>query len=337
MTASPGLVNGLVSTIIPVFNRPTQLEESVASVIAQNYRPIEVIIVDDGSTDGITPCVADQLQANWPELVRVLHQSNAGPGAAREAGRLAARGEYIQYLDSDDVLLPGKFTAQVQALRDSPDADVAYGVTFFRDANGMLHPAPHKGTGVMRTHMFPDFLNERWWETATPLYRRRVTDAAGPWLASNLEEDWEYDCRVAAVGGCLAYVEQPVSEHRDHGGGRLSRGQALDPARLRMRYIAQLRIWDHAQRARLPEFAKGNVQVFARSAFLLARQCAAAGLNAETHALLRVALGASRAGNGSTLDIRAFSALVRIFGAEFSGRAATGLDRLRSGRRPHSA
>lgn len=337
MTASPGLVNGLVSTIIPVFNRPTQLEESVASVIAQDYRPIEIIVVDDGSTDEATPLVADQLASRWPGVVRIIHQQNAGPGVAREAGRLLAHGEFIQYLDSDDVLLPGKFSAQVQALVESPDADVAYGITFFRDADGMQHSVPHKGTGVRREHMFPDFLNERWWETATPLYRRRVTDAAGPWLASNLEEDWEYDCRVAATAGRLVYVDQPVSEHRDHGGGRLSRGQALDPARLCMRCCAQLRIWDHAQGARLPESAPANVRVFARSVFLLARQCAAAGLIAETHALLRVALSASRAGDGSTLDIRAFSALVRMFGAEFSGRTATGLDRLRSGRRRHSA
>ena len=330
------IVPGLVSTVVPVFNRPALLSECVESVLAQDYRPIEIIVVDDGSTDETTPHVADQLASRWPGVVHVIHQQNAGPGVAREAGRLLARGEFIQYLDSDDVLLPGKFSAQVQALLDSPDADVAYGITFFRDVSGKLHPAPHKGTGVRREHMFPDFLNERWWETATPLYRRRATDAAGPWLASKLEEDWEYDCRVAAVGGRLAYVEQAVSEHRDHGGGRLSRGQALDPARLRMRYIAQLRIWDHAQRARLPERAAANVQVFARSVFLLARQCAAAGLIAETPALLRVALDASRAGNRSALDIQVFSALVRIFGAESLGRAATALDRLRSGRKRQS-
>ncbi len=331
------IVPGLVSTIVPVFNRPGLLSECVESVLAQDYRPIEIIVVDDGSTDEATPLVVDQLASRWPSAVRVIHQLNAGPGVAREAGRLLAHGEFIQYLDSDDVLLPGKFSAQVQALVESPDADVAYGITFFRGADGMLHPVPHKGTGVRREHMFPDFLNERWWDTSTPLYRRRATDLAGPWTVERLEEDWEYDCRVASVAGRLAYVPRPVSETRDHNHARLCLGEALDPARLRMRCYAQLRIWDHAQRARLPESAPANLRVFARSVFLLARQCAAAGLIAETHALLRVALSAGRAGDGSTLDIRAFSALVRMFGAEFSGRTATALDRLRSGRRRHSA
>src|SRR5437588_4041721 len=98
----------LVSTIIPVFNRPALLVEAVASVLAQSYRPIEIIIVDDGSTDA-TPEVADRLAKQRAGIVRVIHIANGGPGLAREAGRLAARGGYIQHLDSDDLLLPEKF------------------------------------------------------------------------------------------------------------------------------------------------------------------------------------------------------------------------------------
>src|SRR5438094_204673 len=99
----------VVTTIIPVHNRPLMLREAVASVVAQAYRPIEIIIVDDGSTDD-TARVADEL-AN--DFTRVIHQANAGPGAAREAGRLVARGEFIQHLDSDDLLLQRKFELQV--------------------------------------------------------------------------------------------------------------------------------------------------------------------------------------------------------------------------------
>ena len=100
-------MNGLVTTIIPVYNRPCFLREAVASVLAQTYRPIEIIIVDDGSGPE-TVAVCEELAAAHPEI-RILHQENAGPGAARERGRLAARGEFIQYLDSDDRLLPEKF------------------------------------------------------------------------------------------------------------------------------------------------------------------------------------------------------------------------------------
>src|SRR5205814_5528871 len=86
-------VAGLVSTIIPVHNRAGLLREAVASVLAQTYRPIEIIIVDDGSTDD-TARIADALAAESPGVVRAVHQANAGQGPAREAGRRLATGEF---------------------------------------------------------------------------------------------------------------------------------------------------------------------------------------------------------------------------------------------------
>src|SRR4051794_34991926 len=121
---------GLVSTIIPVFNRAGMLREAVASVLPQTYRPIEIIIVDDGSTDD-TPQAIRDLERHHPE-VRGLRRSNGGAGLARETGRLEARGEFIQYLDSDDLLLPRKFELQTRALAEQPECGVAYGVTVYR-------------------------------------------------------------------------------------------------------------------------------------------------------------------------------------------------------------
>src|SRR3974390_2972306 len=122
-------VENLVSTIIPVRNRPALLREAVASVLAQTYRPIEIIIVDDGSTDD-TGRDAEDLAESHSE-VRVIRRENGGPGAARETGRLAARGEFVQYLDSDDLLLPRKFELQVAGLRQCSDCAVSYGKTRF--------------------------------------------------------------------------------------------------------------------------------------------------------------------------------------------------------------
>src|SRR5262245_54711913 len=130
---------GLVSTIIPVFNRPALLREAAASVLAQTYRPIEIIIVDDGSTDNTFESV-ESLAAEHPSLLRFLRIPNGGPGAAREAGRLMAEGEFIQYLDSDDLLLPRKFELQVGCLRSHPECDVAYGKTrFYRAGDSPGH------------------------------------------------------------------------------------------------------------------------------------------------------------------------------------------------------
>src|SRR5437899_980675 len=80
-----GVIQGLVSTVIPVHNRPDLLREAVSSVLAQTHRPIEIIVVDDGSTDR-TPEVCAALRAQASDLIRVIRIDQAGPGAAREAG-----------------------------------------------------------------------------------------------------------------------------------------------------------------------------------------------------------------------------------------------------------
>ena len=316
---------GLVSTIIPVFNRPGQLHEAVSSVLGQDWPQIEILIVDDGSTDGRTLQAAEQLAQTHPGVIRAVTQANGGPGVAREHGRRLAQGEFIQYLDSDDILLPGKFTAQVTALREHPDADVAYGITHFRDHTGLLHPGPHKDTGVAKPAMFPSFLNSRWWETATPLYRSQVCEKAGPWTAHRLEEDWEYDCRIAALGGRLAWCPIAVSEHRDHAGQRLSRGQALDPVRLRQRASAHLAVFGHALAYGMtPETPE--MQTYSRSLFLLARQCGAAGLRQQSAELFRAALAAAGSVRASRIDFKAYRWMATLMGWRAAGRLSCFVD-----------
>jgi hypothetical protein len=327
---------GLVSVIVPVYNRPAQLRTAVESVLSQDYRPVEIIIVDDGSDDGLTPSAAEAIAAAASGQVRIIRIPNSGPGCAREQGRLAARGEFIQYLDSDDILLPGKFRVQVAALRAHPEANVAYGVTLLRDAQGQLVPGPHKDTAIQREHMFPFFLNSRWWETATPLYRAAVCALAGPWTNLRLEEDWEYDCRIASVGGTLVHCAVPVSEMRDHSGPRLSRGSAHDVARLAMRATAHRLVWRHAKKAGLPANCPSEVSRFARSLFLLARQCGANGLTKEARELHADALEAASTDSDVLLQLRTYKVATRVFGWRLPGRLAQLLDVVRDRMRPVS-
>lgn len=317
----------LVSTIIPVHNRATLLREAVASVLSQTYRPIEVIIVDDGSTDE-TPQVADALMADYPSEIRVLHQINTGPGLAREAGRQVANGEFIQYLDSDDVLLPRKFELQVDALRQWPDCGIAYGKTNYRAGNLDTEPQPWKRTGERIESMFPSFLHSRWWGTSTPLYRRTLTDQSGPWLGFSNEEDWEYDCRMAALGVHLVFVNEFVSEERDHGGSRLSHGGSTSRAKLNDRAKAHSLIFKHALRAGI-QTESAEMQYFARELFLLARQCGAAGLDVESRQLFDLAKSASGESRAGGIDFWLYRTAAGILGWSLVGRLACSADRLR--------
>ena len=324
------MVEGLVSTIIPVRNRGGMLREAVASVIAQTYRPIEVIIVEDGSTDQ-TAAVADHLAANNSDEIRVIHQHNTGPGPARETGRLAATGEFIQYLDSDDLLLPLKFELQVDGLRSNPDCGVSYGKTRYRRSDGIAEVEPWKGSGTKVETMFPAFLLSRWWDTPTPLYRSSLCRQAGPWTCLRLEEDWEYDCRIASLGVRLHRSEEFVAEVRDHGDHRLCKGDALDPGRLSERAKAHQMIFSHARSAGIDETVL-EMQHFARELFLLSRQCGAAGVIAESKQLFDLARVASGEARGKGWDFKVYSFLAGLVGWTRLGKMACYSDGIRSER-----
>jgi len=224
LSADPVL---LVSTIIPVFNREAMLQRAVESVLKQTHRPIELIIVDDGSTDA-TVELADSLAQNDSDIIRVLHIENSGPGLAREAGRKIARGDFIQYLDSDDWLLPNKFSDQISALKNQPDADIVYGITRLVDQSGKILKEPSKDTGIKREFLFPALLIDRWWHTSSPIYSKRISDLAGAW-PDKRPEDWDLESRMGAYRPKLAYVASVVSCHLEHADPeRVSKGKYRD-------------------------------------------------------------------------------------------------------------
>jgi glycosyltransferase involved in cell wall biosynthesis len=106
-----------VSVILPTYNRAASLERSCASVLSQSFRDLELLVVDDASTEDIEGCVRG---LGDPRVRYIRRERNGGAAAARNTGLAAARGEYIAFQDSDDVWLPGKLAAQVARLEAMP-------------------------------------------------------------------------------------------------------------------------------------------------------------------------------------------------------------------------
>ena len=116
----------LISCIVPVYNGERFLSQALDSVLAQTYRPLEVLLSDDGSTDR-TPEIA----ARYSKRVRYLRNPNAGPGAARNRGLELAQGGFVAFLDADDLWHPEKLRRQMGQFQENPDLDVC--VTHFQN------------------------------------------------------------------------------------------------------------------------------------------------------------------------------------------------------------
>lgn len=112
----------LVSVIIPAFNAERHLAAAIESILAQDYRPLEIIVVDDGSTDRTA-----EIAESFGDPVRCVRQANGGTAVARNVGVQLARGEYLAHHDADDLWTEGRLSLQVRALETHPDMDAASG------------------------------------------------------------------------------------------------------------------------------------------------------------------------------------------------------------------
>lgn len=222
----------LVSIIIPCHNAAPWLEQTLRSALAQNWPETEIIVVDDGSTDE-SPAIARSFESRG---VRLLTQSTRGAAAARNAGLAAARGDFIQFLDADDLIDPDKIARQMERLAQEPDGTAAMGAwgRFRSDpAEASFRPEP-----PWRDWDDPaDFLrllyrDHRMMHPACWLLPREIVRRAGPWDESlSLNDDGEYFCRVALAASRLAFCPEAKVRYRSYVSGSLSRRD--DPAACR--------------------------------------------------------------------------------------------------------
>jgi glycosyltransferase involved in cell wall biosynthesis len=192
------VLDGLVSVVIPCFNYARYLEQSVGSLIRQSYPTWECIIVDDGSTDH-TLEVCNRL-AKADRRVRYVHQRNAGLSAARNSGIREARGEFLQFLDADDLLEPEKLNVQVAILSDRAGVDLAVsGAAFFRDGEGIT-AWPHEL--LVNSHdALAWLIGENKFPVNAVLIRSAALRDAGHFDESlKAHEDWDLWLRCALQG-----------------------------------------------------------------------------------------------------------------------------------------
>lgn len=150
----------LLSIVIPVYNTKEYLEGCLDSVLAGDCGGCEIILVDDGSTDGVTPALCDQLAEEHSPLVRVIHQENRGLGGARNTGLEAARGEYLFFPDSDDQITPDALGILKDAISRAQADVIAFN---FSSDDGAGHLTPMTANYVQSDRPFrlaerPEFL-----------------------------------------------------------------------------------------------------------------------------------------------------------------------------------
>ena len=199
------------SVIIPCFNAAPWLRQTLQSVITQRLDNIEIIVIDDGSADES----ANIVEKEFP-LVHLIRTNNQGASKARNLGTEISKGEFIQYLDADDLLAPDKLRIQVDALKDS-GADVAYGN--WQEFRGMRRGNFVKAKEFRRKMQIPeiDLFTDFWCPPAVYLFRRSIVEKVGGWnegLPIIQDARFALDCALHA--GRFVYCEGLMAYYRVH-------------------------------------------------------------------------------------------------------------------------
>lgn len=197
---------------MPVHNRFNFVHEAIESVYSQGYRPIELIVVDDLSDDPYVPKIACQPGF---EIKVVRHEHNKGPGASRETGRLDATGEFVAYLDSDDLWHPQKLEKQVKMLQDHPEAGMCYSQSVEFSNLPLTGSEPlRKYSDQNFTSFLPIILSCRPWGTSACLWTRKAIEIIGPWFAGWAREDYEYELRAGCSDIGIIYIPEILTFYR---------------------------------------------------------------------------------------------------------------------------
>ena len=199
MTETAEIIPGLVSVVIGTLNSWPDVEMTIESALHQSHQPIEVIVVDNSSTDA-TP---EEVPRRFGQRVRFIRQPNRGAAGQRNTGFAVARGEFIQFADGDDVLAPNKLAKQVEVFRANPELDIVYGdIRRFQTAPDRANWTDE--TSPVGEDMLKMLLEPTEKPVGVPvhgaLFHRRALERVGPWDETLYCEDYDYWLRAAWAG-----------------------------------------------------------------------------------------------------------------------------------------
>lgn len=225
MTDGVHIRSSLVSVVIPLFNRRDSILRAINSVLSQDGVELELIVVDDGSTDDSVALVERQISDS---RLRIIQQQNAGACSARNAGIDAARGEFVAFLDSDDMFLPGHLSQSLRRLREMVGPAVVYGrivVDRGRNKTFLKPPRAIRPGEPMSEYLLCD---QGFVQTSTVVLSRDLALRTKYDTLLRFGQDTDFAIRLAAAGATFQMLAEPQAIWTDHSApGRIS--NALDP------------------------------------------------------------------------------------------------------------
>jgi glycosyltransferase involved in cell wall biosynthesis len=230
-------MNSLVSILIPAYNAEKWIRQSIQSALAQSYSPIEVIIVDDGSTDGTIGEIK-----RFGDRVTLIEREHAGANACRNLLTQLAQGEWLQFLDADDYLLPSKVSDQIHFLTNyNTPLDVVYSPTILRQEDTCLETPTAIDPPFDETVQFV-----RWMPFCTHgmLLRRSAVLEAGGWKEDQVVcQEHELVFRLITLKRNFAVWNQPGTVYRIHSTDTVSRNNLLRTMQIRMEILDRFEEW----------------------------------------------------------------------------------------------
>jgi len=256
---SSASLSSRISVVMPCYNAAPFVVEAVECVMGQSHGDVELIIVDDGSTDGSKE-ILQTLASSHPQRIVLLHQDRRGPYPARNLGLKHAKGGLVSFLDADDYLAQDCLEKLATAL-DQQGADVAY-CGWQNFGEGARGSQPYVPPDYATMDMAAEFLRSCPWPIHAALVRREAVDAISGFSERCFSSmDYDFWLRLYAHTQRIVRVPEVMAFYRWHGGGQISKTrwkQVLDALQVRRDFIAQHpeRV-SHLSQAKLSELSDG--------------------------------------------------------------------------------